>query len=132
MPRIIFCWLPRVLAVLFIAFLSLFALDVFQKGIGPLQTAIALAMHLIPSLVLLIAVILAWRWAWIGALFFGAAGIWVLYPVWVKPLLFYQTAPRHQVIGSLMIAGPALLIAVLFLVGWVMRRRIAGGASHPT
>ncbi len=125
MLRIAFCWLPRVLAILFIAFLSLFALDVFQPGGSPLQTALALVIHLIPSLILLAAVILAWRWEWVGALVFGTAGLWMLYAVGVKPLLFHQGALGPQIASSFVIAGPALLIAVLFLVGWLIRRRAA-------
>ena len=124
MSRIVFYWLPRILAILFIAFISMFALDVFREGGSPMQIAIALFMHLIPSAVLLIALILAWRWEWIGVLFFSAAGALMLYIVWVRPLPFYQQSLDHRIFGSLIIAGPALLVALLFLTGWFMRHRL--------
>lgn len=124
MPRVAFYWLPRVLAILFIGFVSIFALDVFQGDAAPLQIAIALAMHLIPSVVLLIVLIAAWRWEWIGAVFFGLAACLMLYMVWMRPLPFYQSSLDHKLLGSLIIAGPALLVASLFLTGWVMRRRL--------
>ena len=74
-------WTPRALSILFIAFLSLFALDVFDGHLGFWQTALALTMHLIPSFVLIAALVLAWRWEWIGAALYGAAGL--LYVWWV-------------------------------------------------
>ena len=73
-------WTPRALSILFIAFLSLFALDVFGEHSGFWQTALALTMHLIPSFVLIAALVLAWRWEWIGAALYGAAGL--LYVGW--------------------------------------------------
>ena len=35
-------WLPRILAIIYIAFLSLFALDVFWEGYGFFETIAAL------------------------------------------------------------------------------------------
>ena len=55
-------WTPRALSILFIAFLSMFALDVFGEGLSFWQTLLALTMHLIPSFILIAALVLAWRW----------------------------------------------------------------------
>ena len=74
-------WTPRALSVVFIAFLSLFALDVFDEHLGLWQTLLALTMHLIPSFVLIAALVLAWRWEWIGAALYAGAGL--LYVWWV-------------------------------------------------
>ena len=68
-------WTPRALSIAFIAFLSVFALDVFDEHLGFWQTALALAMHLIPVFVLIAVLVLAWRWEWIGAALFAAASI---------------------------------------------------------
>src|SRR5262249_53398337 len=65
--RLLF-WTPRVLCLLFAAFISLFALDVFGESRGFWQTALALAMHLIPTFILLAVLALSWRWEWIGGL----------------------------------------------------------------
>ena len=54
-------WAPRVLSVALIVFLSLFALDVFGEVQGFWNTVLALAIHLIPTLVLSVVLILAWR-----------------------------------------------------------------------
>ena len=109
-------WAPRALSVLFIAFLSLFAMDVFSEHLGFWRTVLALTMHLIPSFVLIAALILAWRWEWIGAALYGSAGL--LYVVWVASIS-RPVPPAMRFIWALMIAGPAFLIAGLFLANWM-------------
>ena len=112
--RILF-WAPRALSILFIAFLSLFALDVFGHQLGFWRTVFALTMHLIPSFVLIVALILAWRWEWIGAVLYAAAGL--LYVAWVVSMA-RPVPPAMRFIWALTIAGPAFVIAALFLVNW--------------
>ncbi len=55
-------WLPRILCILFAAFISIFALDVFGAGYTASETLVALFMHLIPTGLILIALAIAWRW----------------------------------------------------------------------
>ena len=49
-------WAPRIAGILFILFISLFALDVFEMRLGVWGTLFALFMHLIPSILLAVAV----------------------------------------------------------------------------
>lgn len=51
----------RVLAILLIAFISLFALDVFDVSYGFWMTFLALAIHLIPSFILAGALAMSWK-----------------------------------------------------------------------
>jgi hypothetical protein len=113
-------WTPRVLSILFIAFLSMFSLDVFGEGLSFWRTLQALTIHLIPSFVLIAALVLAWRWEWIGAGLYAAAG--TLYVVWVLQHPHLRAAIKLNWI--LVIAGPAFAIAALFLVGWLKRAEI--------
>ncbi len=117
-------WTPRALSIAFIAFLSLFALDVFEGNLGFWRTALALIMHLIPVFVLIVALILAWRWEWIGAALYGAAGL--LYVWWVVSMRG-PLPPSVKLIWILTIAGPAFVIAGLFLANWLKR-----GELHAT
>ena len=72
-------WLPRLLSILFAAFISLFALDVFSESHGLWQTLLALAIHLIPTAFVIVVIVIAWQWEWIGALlFFGAGSYYML------------------------------------------------------
>jgi hypothetical protein len=107
-------WAPRGLSILFLIFLSLFALDVFSEGRGFWQTLLALFIHLIPVFVLAIVVALAWRWEWIGALVYAGAAALYIYWMGAKP------TPLSVRLGSIaVIAGPAIVIALLFLAGWL-------------
>ena len=114
-------WSPRALSIAFIAFLSLFAIDVFSEHLGLWPTALALAMHLIPSFVLIAALILAWRWEWVGAALYAAAGL--LYVVWVASIS-RPVPPAIRLNWALCIAGPAFLIAGLFLANWMKRSEL--------
>jgi hypothetical protein len=116
--RVLF-WTPRALSIAFIAFISLFALDVFSEGRGFWQTALALAMHLRPTAVLLIILVFAWRWEWIGAVLYTAAATFYVWMVLPRPL---PVAIKLNWI--LVIAGPAVVIAALFLAGWLKRAEL--------
>jgi hypothetical protein len=111
-------WTPRALSIVFIAFLSIFALDVFDEHLGLWRTVLALTMHLIPSFVLVAALVLAWRWEWIGAALYAGAGL--LYVGWVVSLS-RPVPPAVRLIWVLTIAGPAFVIAGLFLANWLKR-----------
>ena len=103
-------WAPRVLCILFIAFVSMFALDVFEEGLGFWKMLVALAMHLVPSFVMIAALAIAWRREWFGALVFGAAGIFFAFivrgPLWVKGIF----------------TVPCWITAGLFYLNWLKRR----------
>ncbi len=114
-------WTPRALSIAFIAFLSLFALDVFDGHSGFWQTMLAFVIHQIPVFVLIAALILAWKWEWIGAALYAVAGL--LYIGWVMSTTRrpFPPEPAARLIMSLGIAGPALIIAGLFLANWLKR-----------
>jgi hypothetical protein len=107
-------WTPRVLGILFVAFLALFALDVFDMGLGFWDTLVALTMHLLPNFVLLAIVILAWRWPWVGGVgFLGFAAVYI------------ATFRGFDWLTYVMIAGIPTLIGLLYLADWYVRRRPA-------
>lgn len=118
--RVLF-WAPRALGIAFLAFLSLFALDVFREGSGFWQTLLALTVHLVPVFILAVVLALAWRWEWIGAALFAGAG--ALYVAWV---LGRQLPGAMKFNWILSIAGPAFVVAALFLANWLMRAELHG------
>ncbi|NDJ52542.1 MAG: hypothetical protein GYB68_05565 [Chloroflexi bacterium] len=102
-------WAPRILAILFALFLSLFALDVFGEFDTIGETLIALFMHLIPTFILLAAIVIAWRWPFAGGLLFLALGL--------ISVVFFRTA--QEFISFMLVSAPALLIGAMFLWdGW--------------
>ncbi len=107
-------WKPRVLAILFILFVSLFAFDVFDMGLDFWGMLLALLIHLLPSIVMTIGLVLGWRWEWVGAAVFALVGGWFL-------LQF-----GRDWFSILILGGIPLVIAVLFLLGWVYRKQVRG------
>jgi hypothetical protein len=61
-------WVPRILGILFAIFISIFALDVFMEGYGFWETVVALVMHLVPTAIIFIVLLIAWRWERLGRL----------------------------------------------------------------
>ena len=107
-------WAPRILGMLFAGLISLFALDMFSEGYGYWGTLFALAMHLIPTALIVIVLIIAWRWEWAGALGFLGLGIGYLWLAWGKG---HWTA-------YVVISGPMFLLAILFLTNWLWRDKL--------
>jgi len=112
-------WAPRALSIAFIAFLGLFALDVFGAGYGFWETLLALTMHLIPNFVLIAVLVLAWRWEWIGAMFFAAAGLLHAILIWQRPY-----PPATKLAQILPMEGAAFVIAALWLANWIKRSEL--------
>ncbi len=95
-------YLPRALAILIVAFLSIFILEGFSPEFGWQDSL----MHLLVALVALGAAIVAWKWPKIGG--------WVFVLFGLKYLL--SVAPHAQTWSGLIIGGVPLLTGVLFLV----------------
>jgi len=68
-------WTPRVLSILFICFLTMFSLDVFEPGRSAGEIAIGLLMHNIPSIILTILLVISWKKEIVGALGYFGAGL---------------------------------------------------------
>jgi hypothetical protein len=114
-------WTPRVLALLFAAFVSVFALDVFSEGYTFGQTIVALMMHLIPTALVLGALAFAWRWPSAGGIVFFALAAWYVVGTWGR---FHWSAYA-------VIAGPLFLLGLLFEIDWWyarFRRRMRASA----
>jgi hypothetical protein len=113
-------WTPRILGLLFAAFVSVFALDALRAGHNAWQTIIDLAMNLIPAALVLGAVTVAWHWAWTGGLLFLALGAWYVIMAWGR---FHWSAYA-------VIAGPLFLLGLLFEIdSWYTRLRTRRGSQ---
>ena len=104
-------WAPRILSLLFVGFLSIFSLDVFSEYSG-LSVILPLFVHLLIPLIVLIAILIAWKRDLVGmAIFLFFAGYYV-----------YMVGPdRHWSLYA-SISGPALLISILYLLNWLSRK----------
>ncbi len=110
-------WTPRILSIVFILFLALMSLDVFDMGLSFWQTVGALFMHLIPALVLLIVLLISWRHEIVGGIAFILAGL--LYVI----VLMMNQFEWYMILWAIQISGIAFLIGILFLIGWFKKKK---------
>ena len=68
-------WTPRILSIIFIFFLALMSLDVFEGNYGFWGTITGLFMHNIPAMILLIVLIISWKYEIVGGIAFILAGL---------------------------------------------------------
>lgn len=110
-PRLakIIHWAPRAAAILFIFFISLFSLDVFEMDGTLLEKLGGFLIHNIPSFGLLALLILAWKRPAVGFVAF-----------FVVAILFAVFFIRDiEALPSLLIlVAPILLVAFLFYADW--------------
>lgn len=113
-------WSPRILGVIAILFISLFALDAFDHGESLGQQLLAFLMHLIPSFILLAVLLIAWKWEKIGGIIF------ILIGLITSPLVF---AHNYRMNGSVwmsllvisLITIPFIIVGLLFV--WSSKRK---------
>lgn len=68
-------WFPRMVVALYAIFISLFALDAFSAGGTIWQKLGGFLMHLIPTAVTIIFLLVAWRHRMLGGLLFVIWGL---------------------------------------------------------
>lgn len=111
-------WFPRILSIIFVAFLALMSLDVFGESQGVGETLLALLMHNIPALILLVVLLISWKYEIVGGIAFILAGIaYIILTLLRGPFEWYLLAWIAQ------ISGVAFLVGILFLVGWRQKKK---------
>ncbi|HEY3475997.1 MAG TPA: hypothetical protein VGK56_15400 [Anaerolineales bacterium] len=110
-PRLakIIHWAPRVAALLIIFFVGLFSLDVFGTGAPPLEVLAGFLIHNLPSIVMLVLLIFAWKRPVVGfvAFLIAAAAFAALF---VRDI--------YSLPNLLLFVLPILLVASLFYADW--------------
>lgn len=107
-PFSVIQWMPRILAISFVLFLGIFALDAFSPAYSFWQNVAALLIHLVPNFLLLLLIVASWRREWIGGIVFPLLGI--LYIIFSHGNLPVSTLA--------IIAGPTFLLGLLYLLSW--------------
>ena len=112
-----FYWTPRILGIIFILFLMLFSLDVFQPNLTAGEITLSLFMHNIPALVLLMILIISWRHEIVGGIIFNLAGL-----LYILMLVSGPSFQWYMLSWALFISGPAFIIGILFLINWFKKK----------
>ena len=108
-------WLPRILCILAILFISLFALDAFDPKLTLWEQITGFIIHLIPSFLLMLILLLAWKKELIGGIVFTIIGLGF------SPLVFmHNFRMNHSVWMSLSIIAlitiPFSIVGILFIM----------------
>jgi hypothetical protein len=103
-------WFPRVLVILVIMIMVLFSFDSFGGSSSPGNKLPGFLIHNIPAFVLIILLVIAWKYEIIG----GA----LLILTFVALGIFFKSFPGNP--ASLIIISPILIAGGLFILHDVM------------
>jgi len=115
-------WIPRVICILAILFVSMFALDSFGPGRTIWQQLGAFLVHLVPTYILIALLVIAWKWEFTGGIILTLAGI--AFSIFLYVFNFQK---NHSVSMSLlivlMIGVPFVIAGILFIMNYYLKRR---------
>ena len=114
-------WTPRILSIIFLLFLALFSLDVFDSCKGIIECALALFMHNIPVFIFAIILIISWKYEIVGGIAFILGGL--LYSIQVIATAIINGFEFYYLAWIMQISGIAFFIGILFLVNWHKKKR---------
>ena len=122
-------WTPRILCILAILFISLFALDSFSSERTFWQNTGAFLMHLIPSFVLLASLIIAWKWEKVGGIILTIIGFAFSIFIFVFNYKRNHFPIMTCLLQALIIAIPIVLAGVLFIQSHYRKKKELYGAQ---
>lgn len=114
-------WTPRILSIIFILFLALMSLDVFDQNLGFWETILGLIMHNIPVFILAIILWISWKYEIVGGIGFILAGL--LYAARILMTVIITGFEWYYFSWVLQISGIAFFIGILFLIGWCKKKK---------
>ncbi len=115
-------WIPRVLCILAILFISLFSLDSFGPGMSLWQQISAFMMHLIPSFVLVLFLIVAWKWELVGGAIFVIVGLGFM--PFIYMMNFHMNHSVWMSLGVILIINfPFILVGILFILSRFLKNK---------
>lgn len=109
-------WAPRVLCILAILFVSMFALDSFSPEYTIWQQIEAFLIHLIPSYILVALLVVAWKWEQVGGIIFTVAGIAFGVLIFSLNHRRNQFSTAQSLMNTFLIAFPFVVVGVLFIL----------------
>ncbi|HEY5689107.1 MAG TPA: hypothetical protein VIS27_12460 [Yeosuana sp.] len=113
---------PRILCVIAILFISLFALDAFETGPTIWKQITAFLIHLIPSFILTILLIIAWKKELLGGILF------LIISLVFSPIIFKMNYNMNHSFWMSMgiiflITIPFAVVGILFIMSHFRKRQ---------
>ncbi len=103
-------WIPRVLTILSILFMTMFSFDVFGGDESSGAKMLGFLIHNIPVLILIAILIIAWKWEVAGGALFIVASI--------TGTFFFHSFRGNP--ASLIVISPFLITGILFIIHQVL------------
>lgn len=120
----VFHWLPRIICIIAILFVGMFALGAFAPGLTIWQQLGAFCMYLIPSFILAAILAVAWRRELIGGIILFVTGL-----VTSRFIYTLNHNRNHFSIGAslsivLAISFPFIVVGILFMISHSLKKSI--------
>jgi prolipoprotein diacylglyceryltransferase len=125
-------WTARILCILAILFISLFALDSVSSERTFWQNTTALLMSLIPSFVLLAVLIIAWKWEKTGGIILTIIGLALCIFIFVLNYKRNHFPVAISLRNALMLAIPFVLAGILFILSHYRKKKELSGVQSQT
>jgi len=113
MKQKILYWFPRVLAILAILFMMLFSMDCFGGTLKVKEQLICFMMHNIPAFIIMLVVIVAWRWEIAGGVLFLLVAI--------AGSIYFRSFNGNP--GVIIILLPFVITGILFILHQVLSKK---------
>ena len=115
----IFYWIPRVAGIICAAFCFVLAFGVFaEEDWTPLEKTIGFFMQLIPFLIMIILLLISWKWELIGGICYIILGIAItVYMILFRPEIWYN---------SFFLSGPLFFVGLLFIMHYFIFEKKKG------
>ena len=110
MKEKILFWTPRILAILAILFMMMFSIDCFGGNYTLREQLVCFVMHNIPAFILILALIIAWKWELAGGILFLLAAL--------AGSIYFRAFNGNP--GVLIILLPFVITGILFIVHEVL------------
>ena len=118
----IFHWLPRIMCIFAILFISLFAADAFAPELTIRQQLAAFLIHLIPSFILIAILIVAWKWELLGGIIFTIIGLGLSPLVYIKNFqMNHSVSMSLGIIASITL--PFIIVGILFIISHHFKKK---------
>jgi len=123
-------WLPRVLGIASVVLLFSLSLDVFSQSTNTWQAIAAFFIHSIPALIMLIALIVAWRYPKLGGI--SLIVLSLILAGYIINASRDRIAVDKIILNDIIVAGPFTLTGILFFIRQEAQKQKINPNSSPT
>jgi len=114
-------WTPRITSIIFILFLAMFSLDVFDGNPGFWEIILGLLIHNVPVFFLIGILLVSWKYEFVGGIGFILGGI--IYLIFILRNIILNGFEWYYLSWAIQISGIAFFIGVLFFINWFKKKK---------